>query len=158
MATAYICLGSNLGDKRALLAAAVTKLNAAPGIRVVRRSADYSTPPWGVLDQDFFVNACAELETQLSPTDLLRACGNVETELGRQRQRKWGPRLIDIDLLDYDGIAVDTPELVLPHPFMLQRAFVLMPLAEIAPELRIGGTSVKEALAKCDAAGIWRLD
>ena len=124
----------------------------------MRRSADYSTPPWGNLDQDFFVNACAVLDTKLSPTDLLQACGTVESELGRRRQRKWGPRLIDIDLLDYDGMVVDTPELVLPHPLMLERAFVLAPLAEIAPGLRIAVMTVKEALAKCDAAGIWRLD
>ena len=97
------------------------------------------------------------LDTELSPIDLLRACGAIETQLGRRRQRKWEPRLIDIDLLDYDGVVVDTPELVLPHPLMLQRAFVLTPLAEIAPELRIGAMTVKEALAQCDARGIWRL-
>jgi 2-amino-4-hydroxy-6-hydroxymethyldihydropteridine diphosphokinase len=158
MAIAHIGLGSNLGDKRAMVAAAVTALAGLPGVRVVRRSADYSTPPWGNLDQDFFVNACAVLDTELSPIDLLRACGTIETQLGRRRQRKWEPRLIDIDLLDYDGMVVDTPELVLPHPLMLQRAFVLTPLAEIAPELRIGAMTVKEALAQCDARGIWRLD
>ncbi len=158
MAIAHICLGSNLGDKRAMIAAALTALREAPGVRVLRRSADYSTPPWGNFDQDFFVNACAALETELPPIGLLRTCAAVETQLGRRRQQKWGPRLIDIDLLDYDGVVVDTPELVLPHPLMLQRAFVLTPLAEIAPELRIGTTSVKEALAGCDARGIWRLD
>jgi 2-amino-4-hydroxy-6-hydroxymethyldihydropteridine diphosphokinase len=158
MAIAHIGLGSNLGGKRAMVAAAVTALAGLPGVRVVRRSADYSTPPWGNLDQDFFVNACAVLDTELSPIDLLRACGTIETQLGRRRQRKWEPRLIDIDLLDYDGMVVDTPELVLPHPLMLQRAFVLTPLAEIAPELRIGAMTVKEALAQCDARGIWRLD
>ena len=158
MAIAHIGLGSNLGDKRAMIAAALAALNGVPGVSIVRRSADYSTPPWGNLDQDFFVNACAVLDTALSPVDLLRACVTVEAQLGRRRQQKWGPRLIDIDLLDYGGIAVDTPELVLPHPLMLQRAFVLTPLAEIAPELQVGGMTVKEALAKCDTRGIWRLD
>ena len=154
MAEAYLGLGSNLGDKRAMLTGALARLDATPGIRVTARSRFYRTPPWGDTNQDWFLNAAAALDTTLSPADLLAACLQVERQLGRVRERKWGPRSIDIDVLAYGQEAVDDPDLVLPHPFVLERAFVLKPLADIAPDLVIGGTSVRDALARLDQTGI----
>ncbi len=157
MARAYLGLGSNIGDKRAMIRDAVARMHAAPGVSVVRRSGDYRTPPWGDTDQDWFVNASVAVDTSLEPLDLLHACLRIERQLGRQRTRKWGPRMIDIDILDYEGRAVSGAELVLPHPFMLERAFVLVPLAEIAPDLVIAGTPVRAALDRLDVTGIERL-
>ena len=154
MVEVYLGLGSNLGDKRAMLTEALARLDATPGIKVTARSRFYRTPPWGDTNQDWFLNAAAALDTTLSPADLLAACLLVERRLGRVRERKWGPRSIDIDVLAYGQEAVDDPDLVLPHPFVLQRAFVLKPLADIAPDLVIGGTSVREALARLDQTGI----
>ena len=158
MAEAYLGLGSNLGDKRAMLTGALARLDATPGIRVTARSRFYRTPPWGDTNQDWFLNAAAALDTTLSPADLLAACLQVERQLGRVRERKWGPRSIDIDVLAYGQEAVDDPDLVLPHPFVLERAFVLKPLADIAPDLVIGGTSVRDALARLDQTGIEPVD
>ncbi len=154
MAKAYLGLGSNLGDKRAMILEALARLDAAPGISVKSRSGLYRTPPWGDTNQDWFLNAAAALETTLEPHALLRTCLDVERQLGRVRERKWGPRLIDIDVLAYEGAEVSDEILVLPHRFVLERAFVLRPLAEIAPDLVIGGTRVADALARIDQSGI----
>ena len=153
-ARAYLSLGSNLGDKRRAIAQALQCLERMPGLTVVARSTDYRTPPWGDTDQDWFVNACAAVETGLSPQALLRACLSVEESLGRVRTRKWGPRIIDIDLIDYGGRTIRDEALTLPHPFALQRPFVLVPLAEIAPDLELGGIPVRTALGRLDASGI----
>lgn len=157
VARAHIGLGSNLGDKRAAIARALALLDAQANIAIAARSADYRTPPWGDTDQDWFVNACAALATSLGPRALLDACLAVEGELGRVRARKWGPRVIDIDLLDYDGRTLNEPGLMLPHPFVLERAFVLVPLAEIAPDLIIGGVRIADALAAVDVFAIERM-
>ncbi|HEV7439787.1 MAG TPA: 2-amino-4-hydroxy-6-hydroxymethyldihydropteridine diphosphokinase [Methylobacterium sp.] len=154
MTQAYLGLGSNIGDKAAMLAAAIDGLAATPGIAVTARSRDYRTPPWGDTDQDWFLNAAIGVETTLSPHALLEACLSVEAALGRVRERRWGPRVIDIDVLHYAGAEVSDECLVLPHRFVRERAFVLVPLAEIAPDLVIGGETVTQALAKLDAAGI----
>ncbi|GJD98338.1 MULTISPECIES: 2-amino-4-hydroxy-6-hydroxymethyldihydropteridine diphosphokinase [Methylobacterium] len=154
MAEAYLGLGSNLGDKAGMLERAIRALAATPGIRVAARSRFYRTPPWGDTDQDWFLNAAAAVETDLSPHALLDACLAVEARLGRVRARRWGPRVIDIDVLHYAGAAVEDERLVLPHRFVRERAFVLVPLAEIAPDLVIGGESVTQALARLDATGI----
>ncbi|MDR7037244.1 2-amino-4-hydroxy-6-hydroxymethyldihydropteridine diphosphokinase [Methylobacterium sp. BE186] len=151
---AYLGLGSNIGDKRANLEAAVEGLRARRGIRITARSRDYRTPPWGDTDQDWFLNAAIGIETDLSPHDLLEACLATEAALGRVRERRWGPRVIDIDVLSYAGAEVSDERLVLPHRYVRERAFVLVPLAEIAPDLVIGGETVAEALAKLDATGI----
>ena len=156
MTGAYLGLGSNIGDKAANLAAAVEGLAAVPGLRVVARSADYRTPPWGETDQDWFLNGALAIETDLDPHALLDACLGVERDLGRIRERRWGPRVIDIDVLHYAGAAVSDVRLVLPHRYVRERAFVLVPLAEIAPDLVIGGETVTEALAKLDRTGIER--
>jgi len=151
---AYLGIGSNIGDKAAMLDAAVAALDARPGIRVTARSADYRTPPWGDTDQDWFLNGALEVETELDPHALLDACLGVERALGRVRERRWGPRVIDIDVLSYAGATVADERLILPHRFVRERAFVLVPLAEIAADLVIGGETVTAALAKLDRSGI----
>lgn len=156
MRRAYLGLGSNIGDKAAHLAAAVQGLAAVPGIRITARSADYRTPPWGETDQDWFLNGALAIETDLDPHALLDACLGVERDLGRIRERRWGPRVIDIDVLSYADAEVSDERLVLPHRYVRERAFVLVPLAEIAPDLVIGGETVAEALAKLDRSGIAR--
>lgn len=154
MTRAYLGLGSNVGDKAAMLAEAVNRLAETPGIRLLARSRDYRTPPWGDTDQDWFLNAAIGVETELSPHDLLEAGLAIEASLGRVRERRWGPRLIDIDVLFYEGAEVSDERLILPHRFVRERAFVLVPLEEIAPDLIIGGETVSEALAKLDRTGI----
>lgn len=156
MARIALSLGSNLGDKRGNIAKALAALDQG-GVRIVARSADYRTEPWGPIAQDWFVNACALAETDLAPDDLLAQCLRVERELGRIREVKWGPRVIDIDILAYDDLEVCTPDLILPHPYVGERAFVLVPLAEIAPELNVGGRSVADMLANVSANGIAKL-
>lgn len=157
MAEAYLGLGSNLGDKRRMLEEALALLDATPGVSIVSRSGLYRTPPWGDENQDWFLNAAARVETGLSPHDLLSVCLGIERRLGRVRDRKWGPRSIDIDILAYEGMQVADDRLVLPHPYVLERAFVLKPLAEIAPDLTFGGTRIADALARLDQSGIERL-
>lgn len=154
---AYLGLGSNVGDKAASIAEAVARLAVTPGIRITARSSDYRTPPWGDTDQDWFLNAALAVETSLDPHALLEAGLAIETALGRVRERRWGPRVIDIDVLSYEGAEVADERLVLPHRFVRERAFVLVPLAEIAPDLVIGPETVAQALAKLDPSGIERV-
>jgi 2-amino-4-hydroxy-6-hydroxymethyldihydropteridine diphosphokinase len=159
MAEALIALGGNVGDVRATLDRAVAMLGQRPGLRVVARSSDYRTPPWGVTDQAPFVNAVIAADTTLTPQELLTRAQGVERALGRDRthEQRWGPRPVDIDILAYDDLALDTPGLTLPHPRLFERAFVLVPLTEIAPERVIAGIPIREALAKLDTAGIEKL-
>lgn len=159
MAEAFLALGGNLGDARTTLARAVTALCDGTDIRLVARSADYLTPPWGVEDQPPFVNVCIAIDTALTPRALLARAQAVERAFGRDRphEQRWGPRSLDIDLLAYDDITLDTAELTLPHPRLLERAFVLVPLAEIAPDRVIAGIRVADALKRVDAGGIVRL-
>jgi len=156
MARVTLGLGSNLGDKRGNIAKALSALDAG-GARILARSADCCTAPWGPVAQDWFVNACAVAETELAPDSLLALCLRVERELGRIREVKWGPRVIDIDILTYDDLEVSTPSLNLPHPYLAERAFVLVPLAEIAPDLKLGRTTVADLLAHVDWTGITKL-
>jgi len=156
MAKALMALGGNVGDARSTLARAIDALCEGTDTRLVARSSDYVTPPWGVTDQPPFVNVCIAVETVLSPQALLARAQAVERACGRDRSReqRWGPRPLDIDILAYDDLVLDTPELTLPHPRLLERAFVLVPLAEIAPERVIAGVPVNEALARVDKSGI----
>jgi len=134
MARAYLGLGSNQGDRVALVNAALERLEASGRVRVIKRSSFYETAPVGVTDQPRFVNLVAEVHTDLDPQDLLELALAVERTLGRVRTERWGPRTVDIDILLYDGVQVDTPTLVIPHPEMTRRRFVLEPLLEIAPD------------------------
>ncbi len=121
-------------------------------------SGFYRTPPWGPVPQPDFVNACAVAETVFAPRDLLRVTQSIERELGREPGLRFGPRAIDIDILDYAGQAIDEPGLTLPHPRLSERAFVLVPLAEIAPERIIAGRTIRDWAADADRTGIERLD
>ena len=123
------------------------------------RSSDYATPPWGEEDQSRFINACIEIDTSLDPHALLFTLHKIEKKFGRDRAKesRWGPRPLDLDILAYDDIALQKPELTLPHPRLFERAFVLVPLAEIAPDRVIAGRRVQDALAKVSTDGIERL-
>jgi 2-amino-4-hydroxy-6-hydroxymethyldihydropteridine diphosphokinase len=159
MTEAWLAFGGNVGDSRAVLDRAVAMLCDGIEIRLTARSSDYRTLPWGVEDQPPFINLCIAVETTLTPQDLLAHTQAVERALGRERaqEQRWGPRTVDIDIVAYDDITLDDNSLILPHPRALERAFVLTPLAEIAPDKRISGVSIKEALAKIDKSGIERL-
>ena len=159
MAEALLALGGNVGGVRDTLDRALAKLCDGTDVRLVARSSDYLTPPWGVEDQPAFINLCAAVETRLTPHALLARAQAVERAFGRDRarERRWGPRPVDIDLLAYDDIRLNDENLTLPHPRLFERAFVLVPLAEIAPERMIVGVRVRDALARVDAGGIERL-
>jgi 2-amino-4-hydroxy-6-hydroxymethyldihydropteridine diphosphokinase len=131
---AYVGLGANLGDPEGQLREALRRLNDAPEVEVTRVSAFYRTPPLGPPDQPWYVNAAARLRTRLGPDELLGLLQQVETALGRVRGERWGPRRLDLDLLLYNGEVIFAPDLVVPHPEMHRRGFVLVPLAEIAPQ------------------------
>ncbi|GEM_PF-585742 len=133
MPTIYLSLGTNLGNRERNLQAAIAAL--APAVRVLAASSVYETAPWGFDDQPDFLNQVIQAETDLSPTELLRFLKDLESELGRQPTFRYGPRLIDLDILFYDDLILNTPELTIPHPRLHERAFVLVPLAEIAAEL-----------------------
>ena len=139
MNTAYVALGANLGDPAATLRAAFGALANLPESRVVRCSSLYRTAPVGNIQQPEFINAVAKLETTLAPESLLDALLEIETRFGRLRAEKNGPRTLDLDLLLYNNQQMDLPRLSLPHPRLHLRAFVLYPLAEIAPELQLPG-------------------
>jgi 2-amino-4-hydroxy-6-hydroxymethyldihydropteridine diphosphokinase len=159
MAEALLALGGNVGAVCASFDRALAMLGDDGSVRLTARSCDYATPPWGVADQPEFINRCVAVETALAPLALLHRAQAVERALGRDRarERRWGPRPIDIDILAYDDLAIDGPELTLPHPRLFERAFVLVPLAEIAPARVIAGRRIADALAGLDTAGIRRL-
>ena len=159
MAEALIGLGGNVGDVRATLDVAVRRFADGAGVKLVARSSDYRTPPWGVTDQPAFINCAVAIETELSPRALLARALAVESALGRDRarERRWGPRTIDIDLLAYDDVVLNEPELTLPHPRLFERAFVLIPLAEIVPDRIISGRRIGDAAARVDMTGIEKL-
>jgi 2-amino-4-hydroxy-6-hydroxymethyldihydropteridine diphosphokinase len=146
---AYVGLGSNLGDREALIR------RAAEAVGAVRLSTIRETEPWGVAEQPPYLNAAAELETTLAPRELLDRMLDVERQLGRERGGpRWGPRTIDLDLLLYGEQVIDEPGLRVPHPYLLERRFVLEPLAELIPAQRIPGNgTVSEALAGLQSAG-----
>jgi 2-amino-4-hydroxy-6-hydroxymethyldihydropteridine diphosphokinase len=159
MAEALLALGGNVGDVRVTFDRAIAMLYEGGEVRLLARSADYRTPPWGVTDQPAFVNCCLRIDTALAPRALLTHTQSVETALGRNRakEQRWGPRTIDIDLIAYDDVRCEEPDLTLPHPRALERAFVLVPLAEIAPDWVIDGVTVATALARLDPGGIEKL-
>jgi 2-amino-4-hydroxy-6-hydroxymethyldihydropteridine diphosphokinase len=158
LAEALLALGGNVGEVRETFDRALAMLCDGTRLRLKARSSDYATPPWGVADQPTFVNRCIAVDTDLTPQDLLARVQAVEQALGRRRaERRWGPRPIDIDILTYDDLTLEQADLTLPHPRLFERAFVLVPLAEIAPERVIAGRRVRDALAAADTTGIERL-
>jgi 2-amino-4-hydroxy-6-hydroxymethyldihydropteridine diphosphokinase len=159
MTRAWLALGGNVGDTRALLQQAIDKLCERGDIRLLARSSDYATPPWGVTDQPPFVNLCIAVDTELAPRELLARAYEVERAFGRDRahEQRWGPRSVDVDIIAYDGLTIDEPDLVLPHPRLFERAFVLIPLAEIAPDLQIAGRRIADTAGQIDGSGIDRL-
>jgi 2-amino-4-hydroxy-6-hydroxymethyldihydropteridine diphosphokinase len=158
-AEAWLALGGNIGNVRATFDRAVELLCADGAVRLVARSSDYRTPPWGILDQPSFINAVIMVATPLDPHALLTRALGVERALGRDRarERRWGPRAIDIDILAYDDLELREPDLTLPHPLLFARGFVLLPLAEIAPDRRIAGRRVRDALSGVNLSGIEKL-
>jgi 2-amino-4-hydroxy-6-hydroxymethyldihydropteridine diphosphokinase len=159
MAEALLGFGGNVGDVRTTLDRAVDAFCDGSEVQLLARSSQYRTPPWGIEDQPAFVNLCIAVETALLPRALLARAHATERAFGRDRahEQRWGPRTLDIDLLTYDSLAVQEPELILPHPRMLERAFVLVPLVEIRPDAVIAGVRAANALAKLDINGIKRL-
>ena len=134
MATAWLSLGANIGDPAAQLAEAIRRLDALDQITVTAQSSVIRTKAWGKTDQPDFANMAATVETDLLPIDLLHGCLDIERDMGRVRHEVWGPRLIDIDLIAYERVEMDTTKLILPHRFAHERDFVLEPLREISPE------------------------
>lgn len=153
--TAFLGLGSNLGDRPSWLVQTVDALHALPRSRVAGLSSLYETEPWGLKEQPAFLNAACGLETGLEASELVRACQEIENRLQRQRQVHWGPRTVDIDLLVFGRDIIHTQGLQVPHPRLAQRRFVLVPLAELAPALFIPGLdrTVEALLAVCPDQG-----
>lgn len=155
---AWVAIGGNQGQVRATLEAAIEAIDALPGTRVLQRSSLYRTPAWGRTDQPDFINGVLAVETTLAAPDLLANLLGIERRFGRLRDEdagRWGPRTLDLDLLLHDDQVLELPGLSLPHPRLHERAFVLVPLAEIAPGLVVPGRGrVDGLLAKVDASGI----
>jgi len=159
MTEVLLAFGGNVGNSRVILDRAVSLMCDGNDVRLIARSSDYLTPPWGLKYQPPFINLCAAAETTLSPRDLLARAQAVELQLGRDRahEKRWGPRTADIDIIAYGDVAMDELGLTLPHPHLFERAFVLLPLAEIVPDRVIAGRKVRDALATLDQSGIERL-
>ena len=158
MVQAALGLGGNMGDVPSALRRAIASLAAHPGIELVAASSLYRTPPWGPVAQPPFVNMAAIVRTRLSAHELLDLCLAVEMQEGRIRAERFGPRTLDIDILAFGDLTLADERLTLPHPRLLERAFVLVPLAEIAPDLVVGGMRIEETAALIDRTGIEKLE
>lgn len=150
--TFALSLGSNVGEKATNLRLAQTLIATSEDVEVHRASRHYVTQPWGNEDQDLFLNACLMGTTTLRPHAFLRLCKTTELQIGRVPGERWGPRLIDIDILTHGDVPMSSLELTLPHPEIFNRVFVLKPLAEIAPDLKIDGISIADALSRLEQA------
>ena len=159
MPEALVALGGNVGDVRTTLRKAIEIFCDGDEVWLRKRSSDYKTPPWGVTDQPPFINAAISVGTGLEPRALLARAHAVERIFGRNRENeeRWGPRTLDIDLIAYNDLTLNEPDLILPHPRLFERGFVLVPLAEIVPDRVIGRTLVKDAVQIADKTGIERL-
>ncbi|MCX7792956.1 MAG: 2-amino-4-hydroxy-6-hydroxymethyldihydropteridine diphosphokinase [Thermodesulfovibrionales bacterium] len=146
----YIGIGSNLGNREENCLRAI-RLMEGRGIRVLKRSSLYETEPWGVTDQPLFINMVIEAETDLKPEELLSELKSIECIMGRVETIKWGPRIIDLDILFYNDLILKSPELKIPHPYIQERSFVLKPLSEIAPDLEhpILKKRIRELVSLC---------
>lgn len=148
---AFLSLGGNIGDVVASFATSLAILNKQDDCRVTRRSSVWRTRPWGLEDQPDFLNMIAELETELEPEQLLEICQNIEIQAGRVRDQRWGPRTLDIDIIAFGNISINSNALQLPHPRACEREFVLAPLAELAPDFLLNGKTVARHLVKLQA-------
>jgi 2-amino-4-hydroxy-6-hydroxymethyldihydropteridine diphosphokinase len=152
--SAFLGLGGNIGDVPQAMRQALAQLASHPKLHIGDVSPLYKTPPWGIEDQPWFHNCCARVETRLQPAELLALCLKAERQLKRERALRWGPRTIDIDILDFDGFQSVSESLTVPHPRMFERAFVMRPLADLAPQRVIVGKTVAEWNSCLDDAGI----
>ena len=152
--TVYIALGTNLGERLTNLRAALESM--PPDVKVVAESHIYETPPWGYEDQPAFLNMVVKAETGLEPEPLLKYLKQLEAELGREQNFRWGPRVIDLDILFYDDLVIESPPLVIPHPRLHERAFVLVPLSNVAPDLvhPVFHQKISALLTEIDTQGI----
>jgi 2-amino-4-hydroxy-6-hydroxymethyldihydropteridine diphosphokinase len=147
----FIGLGSNMGKKRQNIVNAGDKIAALDGVEIVNESSFYNSLPWGKVDQEDFINQVIEIKTKFSPWELLHKLQEIEINMGRQRLEKWGPRNIDLDILLFGDEIIKSEELTIPHPYMYQRLFVLIPLEEINSELIFpDGTRIKEVLDRAE--------
>ena len=137
-------LGGNLGDPRQTMSQALKILDETPSCRIEAVSRLYRTPPWGLTQQPAFLNCCARMVTSLQPEELMQLCLDIEHRLKRVRKVRWGPRLVDIDILTYGNLQIDSEMVTVPHPRMTERGFVLVPLAEIAPEVMVRGKRITD--------------
>lgn len=150
----FIALGGNLGDPEKTMAEALANFTRSGESKIVSVSSLYSTPPWGKTNQPDFLNAVAEIRTTLEPRELLTLCLSIEKSFLRERRERWGPRTIDLDIIAYGDRRISEPGLEIPHPQLEKRAFVLVPLSEIADDFKIRGARVKELAMAVDNAGI----
>jgi len=154
MDRAFLGLGSNMGDRKKYLLQALAHLEENNNIKIIKKSSIYETEPVGFKEQNLFLNMVIKINTDLRPWELLDYCQKIENLLGRERTVKWGPRTIDIDILIYEGFEMTTKKLTLPHPRMQERAFVLIPLKEIAPETIINNQKINELISEIDTTGV----
>ncbi|GAB6100203.1 2-amino-4-hydroxy-6-hydroxymethyldihydropteridine diphosphokinase [Halanaerocella petrolearia] len=154
MKDVYLGLGTNKGDREENLNQAIKSIEKFPQTELIGLSKIYETEPWGYTDQQDFLNMCLQIETELTPYDLLDWCQEVENKLKRKRKIKWGPRTIDVDILVYDDLKLNDEELTLPHPRIRERAFVLVPLGDLNEDLFIKGKSIKDWVAIVEVGGI----
>ncbi len=157
MLVSYLSLGSNMGDRKALVDEAVKQLNKHPEIFVEKISDYFETAPWGGVEQEPFLNIALKIKTTLGSSDLLDACQRIELLLHRERIIRWGPRTIDIDILSYGSHTITNERLEVPHPRMFERAFVLLPLLDVCEEVQLYGVVIKDALSKIKDQEIERL-
>lgn len=150
MKKAYIGVGTNIGDRLNNIKGAIEALAHLPGTQITKKSDIYETEPWGYTEQDNFLNACVEVETDLSPKALLGACLGIEAAFGRERPFKNSPRVLDMDLLLYEGVTMNERELTLPHPRIHERAFVLVPLKDVLETLQLNDENYKKSYENCD--------
>lgn len=154
MKKAYIGIGTNIGDRLNNIKCAVEALSHLPETQITKVSDIYETEPWGYTQQDNFLNACVEVETNLSPKTLLGACLGTEAAFGRERPFKNSPRILDMDLLLYEGVVMSENELTLPHPRIGERAFVLIPLRDVLETLQLNDADFNEVYENCDKKGV----
>ena len=158
MAKVYLGLGSNIGDRKDNIDSAIDMLKNHGSIEVKRISSYYETEPIGYEDQNWFLNVVLEINTTLKPYDLLEFCSSIEEKLKRKRVIRWGPRTIDVDILIYEGFTSKDERLTVPHPRMTDRAFVMIPLYEIAPNIKINNKNIGEVLKNLDGKEIRKID